>query len=237
MAANGELTVVKNICLFAVDIDGVILKDTFSPVLRMLIQRYGGHYTRDIERNVFSKNQYQAATYIIEKLGLEVEQDTLIASYFKLRDEYLSEADGGLVEGAEQMLERLSRYGVPMICYGGLELDQIHTDFNKCSQYFDKYICTNAFRPGMEEIIEMYNLTPKQVLFIDDVNTVAETCKSLGSPFIGVPPQHEWGWQDRDMVSTGVVYKLTSIKNLNAELINEIDENTNGCFTEIEAYA
>lgn len=43
----------KRAKLIAVDIDGVILKDTFSPVLFNLIKKRGGVYDRETERNIF----------------------------------------------------------------------------------------------------------------------------------------------------------------------------------------
>ncbi len=226
----------KNIKLFAVDIDGVILEDTFSPVLRNLIIKYGGTYSDDIERNVFSRNQKQAASYIINKLGLTISEEELISEYFIERDIHLESNDGGLRSGALDMLNIFSSFNIPMICYGGLNRHQIHNDFDQCDDFFDEYICTNDFRPGMLEIINKYKLNPEQVLFIDDVNTVAEKCSSLGTAFIGVPPLHSWGWQKKAMMETGVAFTLNSIKDFTKELLIEVDNDISKCFKSTAIY-
>ncbi|WP_075185069.1 HAD family hydrolase [Teredinibacter haidensis] len=220
----------KNIKLFAIDIDGVILKDTFSPVLHTLILRHGGDYTRDIERNVFSRNQIQAANYIIETLEINITAHHLIDEYFTEREAYLKHHDGGLNEDALETLALLSEFKLPILCYGGLEKHKIHKEFLPCMDFFDDYICTNSFRPGMKEIIYSAKLSPTNVLFIDDVNTVAETCKNLGTGFIGLPPSHTWGWQDSDMKRTGVVHRLSSLTQITKERILEIDIDPGKCF-------
>ncbi|TCI03743.1 HAD family hydrolase [Corallincola luteus] len=220
----------KNLKLFAIDIDGVILKDTFSPVLRELVMRFGGEYTQQLERNVFSKNQQTAARYIIDELRLDLSTGELIREYFIARDAYLKDHDGGLSNGAVEMLERLASLNVPMVCYGGLEHNMIHPDFKKCLPFFKRYICTNAYRPGVKEIVNRYLLLPEEVLFIDDVNTVAETCQSLGCGFIGVPPQHDWGWQNKDMIASGVAHRVSSLDEVTHQLITKVDEDVSKCF-------
>lgn len=220
----------QNIKFIAVDIDGVILEDTFSPVLRQLILKYGGIYSQDIERNVFSKNQKKAASYIIDKLNLNISAPELIAEYFVERDLYLATHAGGLMSGALDMLAILASFNLPMICYGGLERSQLHSDFSLCDCFFQDYICTNDFRPGVAEIITQASVRPNQILFIDDVNTVAETCKILGGAFIGVPPQHSWGWQKKDMESSGVTYYVSCLEEITNELLIEVDNDTSNCF-------
>ncbi|MEE4580525.1 hypothetical protein [Paenibacillus polymyxa] len=58
------------------------------------------------------------------------------------------------------------------------------------------------------------------MLFIDDVNTVAEVARSLNVPFIGVPSTP---FQYEDMNQTGVKYLLNSLKGIDAELLERID--------------
>jgi len=90
--------------------------------------------------------------------------------------------------------------------------------------YFDQYICTNDFRPGIKEITkDIYNIDYDQVLFIDDVNTVAEKAKELNVPFIGIPSCEEWSYQKSDMSQTGVNHIVKSIRDINLELLNTID--------------
>ncbi|KAF6625255.1 hypothetical protein MF628_005275 [Paenibacillus polymyxa] len=45
----------NTIRLIACDVDGILLTDTFSPVLKSLVKKAGMPYTREIERNVFSR--------------------------------------------------------------------------------------------------------------------------------------------------------------------------------------
>jgi len=70
---------------------------------------------------------------------------------------------------------------------------------------------------------DFYDLEYNQVLFIDDVNTVAEAAKSLNVPFIGIPAAFSWGFQREDMISTGVKYMLNSIRDIDKELLVQID--------------
>jgi len=216
--------------LFAIDIDGVLLKDTFSPVLREIVLKHGGSYTAEIERNVFSRNQLEAASYLAQKLALDLPLQSLISEYFSLRDDYLKFHDGGLIDGALDMLSRLASFGIPMICYGGLERSRIDVSFAECEKYLDRYICTNEIRPGMKEICAGYRLKPSEVLFVDDVATVAETCHTLEAGFVGLPPSHAWGWQRQAMQTAGVRYCLTHPDEITHVLIEEIDRNITSCF-------
>ncbi|MDO8139594.1 hypothetical protein [Streptococcus mutans] len=43
--------------LIACDIDGVLLEDTFSPVLRNLAKKYNVDYTAELENNTFSQKR------------------------------------------------------------------------------------------------------------------------------------------------------------------------------------
>ena len=221
---------INNIKLFAVDIDGVILKDTFSPVLRKLILQYGGSYTADVERNVFSRNQSQAAQYVIQLLGLKISIKNLIDEYFALRADYMAMYGGGLIDGAIDMLDRLASLDVPMVCYGGLQDKQIDPSFDRCRKYFDGYICTNEIRPGMDKICSQYKLAPNTVLFIDDVATVAETCRNLGTGFIGLPSNDRWSWQRQAMQVVGVRYCLSHIDELSDRLVRIVNQDVSACF-------
>ena len=72
----------------------------------------------------------------------------------------------------------MANLDVRLVYYGGLPEEKITDEFKQYKHYFEKYICTNDFRPGIKEIIkDFYGLEFNQVLFIDDVNTVAEVAK------------------------------------------------------------
>ena len=216
----------KSIQLIALDIDGVALKDTFSPVIFSLVKKWGFEYTAEIERNVFSQSQNKAARYLIDKFHLNLTEKELLELYFLERKTYLETHDGGIIDGLEDFLKLAQNLDLPIICYGGLEKNHFIEKLSKLAHYFDgnQYICTNDFRPGIKEIVtKFYNYKYNEVLFIDDVNKVAEEAKSLGVPFIGIPSNFHNGFQKQAMLNTGVKYIVNSIKEINETLIRKID--------------
>lgn len=224
----------NTIKLIAVDIDGVLLQDTFSPVLHQLVTRYGGEYTRELERNVFSRNQLSAAAYVQSELGLTLSPRDIIDDYFRLREQYLQHHEGGVIPGALNFLQRMAELPVQLICYGGLQEPQIHPDYALCRPYFSRYVCTNDFRPGLREIVRDHaHLQFEQVLFIDDVNTVAEEAKRLGCPFIGVPARNAWGWQYLDMQLTGVRFLVDGVKDIGLPMLQQLDRDVRSSFIEV----
>lgn len=214
----------KTIKLIACDIDGVLVTDTFSPVLRNRVLKKGGKYTRELERNVFSRPRKEAAEYLIKTFNVKKSHGDLSKGFFEEREDYLRNHDYGVIEGVPEFLELISSLDVHMVCYGGLSEEDILDEFKKYMRYFERYICTNDFRPGIKEITkDIYGLEFNQVLFIDDVNTVAEVAKMYNVPFIGIPADFPWGFQRQDMISTGVKYILNSVKDINIELLERID--------------
>lgn len=217
----------KTLKMVALDIDGVALKDTFSPIIYSLTIQWGHSYTADIERNVFSQPQKKAARYLIDAFGLPYSERELLGIYFAERKKYLETHDGGIVDGLEDFLKLCKSLNLPVICYGGLEKDHFNEKLQGLTHYFDgdQYICTNEFRPGIKEIVtQYYNYKYSEVLFIDDVNKVAEEAKALNVPFIGVPSDFEFGFQKQGMIETGVKYMVTTVKEISLSLLNEIDE-------------
>lgn len=213
----------ENIKLIAVDIDGVLLEDTFSPILHNFVSKHGVDYTRELERNVFSRPQKEAADYLT--FLFKKDRETIIKSYFEERDQYLKTYGCAVIEGVPDFLDRLSKLNVCLVYYGGLSEDKIADGFQKYKHYFERYICTNNFRPGIKEITkDIYRLDFHQVLFIDDVNTVAEVAKENNVPFIGIPSNFPWGFQRQDMINTKVKYLLNSVKEIDVELIERIDQ-------------
>jgi len=218
----------KNIKLIACDIDGVLLEDTFSPILRSLCLRLGQEYTQEVERNMFSQTREEAMKFVMLKLKIKSREEAqkVYNLYFEERDKYLANHPSILIEGIDNFLKLLTSTGVKPVCYGGLETEKIVDEFNPYLKYFDKYICTNDFRPGIKEIVkDIYKLEYNQALFIDDVNTVAETAKVLNVPFIGVPSKECWSYQKEDMERTGVKYLVSNINEINLEMLEDIDIN------------
>ena len=98
-------------------------------------------------------------------------------------------------------------------------------ELGELAAVFDRYVCTNDFRPGVREITQdIYGLQPHQALFIDDVNFVAEHAKALGTPFIGIPSSEPWSWQKRDMLETGVTHIVESVRQIDLALLTQIDQ-------------
>ena len=89
---------------FTIDIDGVVLKDTYSPVLKKIIEKYNGVYTRELERNAFSRNRKEAATYIANALNLNLTPAQLISEYFQERERYMATHESGIEIGAIDFL-------------------------------------------------------------------------------------------------------------------------------------
>lgn len=209
----------KNIKLIAVDIDGVLVTDTFSPVLRNIVIKRGLEYTGDIERHVFSRPRIEGWKYMMKTSNIDLRE-----TFFEERARYLQTHEHGFIDGVPEFLELVSSLGVKLVCYGGLAEEEIFDGMKKYKHYFDRYVCTNDFRPGIKEITkDIYGLEYNQVLFIDDVNTVAEAAKADNVPFIGTPANFPWGFQKRDMIKTGVKYILGSLKEIDRQLLEKID--------------
>lgn len=212
----------RTIKLIAVDIDGILLEDTFSPIIRNYVSKFGLAYTRELERQIFSRPQMEAAGYLSRILGLD--SKTLIKGYFVERENYIKIHGCNINKGVPELLDLISTLEVRLVYYGGLPEDKIEDSFKDYKQYFEKYICTNDFRPGIREITkDFYGLEFNQVLFIDDVNTVAEVAKKHNVPFIGIPSNFPWGYQKQDMITTEVKYLLNSVKEIDANLLEKID--------------
>lgn len=118
-----------------------------------------------------------------------------------------------VLPGIESTLALLNNTGSRITCYGGRNKEySFDKHLKPYENYFDKnipYIDINAFRPGMYEIIkEIFGLDFDEVVFIDDINRVAEVCKSLGAGFIGVPASMPHNYQREEMVATGVRYMV-----------------------------
>ena len=230
--SNNQLKTIK---MVALDIDGVLLEDTFSPVICHMVENvWGGEYTKEIERNVFSQKREIGGTFLMEKFNLynryKSWKELFSEGYFPARDEYLKRSDvpKGKVEGFEIFLKTVKPLDLKLVSYGGLEKEHFYISLTESEQkYFDddKYICTNDFRPGVEEIIKkIYNYDYKEVLFIDDIARVGEVAKGKGVPFIGIPSHFSKSFQREAMLEFGVKHIYNSIKDVNEGILRMIDE-------------
>ena len=209
----------------AVDIDGVLVADTFSPVIKLLVEEFGGTYDREIERHVFSQNRTAAARYLLDRLGLDQSVEDFVALYFRTRDQWIATHGGGLNPDAGRFLDVLEQSGLRLVCYGGLPRSHFEKELGPWAPRFETYVCTNDFRPGVTEIVrDVLHLQPSEVLFFDDVSRVGEAARSLGCPFVGVPAPWPWGYQRADMQTLGVPVVLSALLEVTPQQVTKLDE-------------
>jgi phosphoglycolate phosphatase-like HAD superfamily hydrolase len=214
--------VLRHLQLIAVNIDGVLLNDTFSPVIHRFVVRRGGVYTAELERAVFSQPQLRAAA----ALGGPGTPEEVLRDYFLERAQYLTECPVRVLDGAGALLERLRATGAALVCYGGLGRSHFDRHLPHLAQYFDepRYVCTDSFRPGIREIAEdVFGVRCDQALFIDDVARVAETAQALGAAFIGHPTAYEHSFQRQLMRETGVRHMVGCLDDIDERLLERLD--------------
>ena len=212
----------RHLRLIAVDIDGVLLSDTFSPVIHRFVVSRGGRYTAELERAVLSRPRLQAAA----AMGVPGTPEELVEAYFRERAEYLRAHPVVVQEGAERLLRRLRRLGAAVVCYGGLGYAHFDQHLSSYSDYFDepRYVCTDGFRPGLREITaDLFGYRYDQALFIDDAASVAEAARRLGTGFIGFPSQYEHGFQRASMREAQVRHLVDCLDGIDDELLHTVD--------------
>ncbi|MEU6123905.1 HAD family hydrolase [Streptomyces sp. NPDC047123] len=209
--------------LVAVNIDGVLLNDSFGPVIRRLVESRGGQYGPELEQALLSQPQMVAAQAAADVLGGSAKE--LLVAYFEERERYMAEHPVRVLPGAAELLGRLRALGVRTVCYGGLEKAHFDQYLGGLAEYFDEpvYVCTNDFRPGIREIAELFGLELDRVLFIDDVARVAEAARELGVAFIGHPSDYEHGYQRPLMERAGARHIVRSLDAIDEGLLREAD--------------
>ncbi|MGX2998879.1 HAD family phosphatase [Streptomyces sp. JNUCC 64] len=212
--------------LAALNIDGVLLNDTFSPVIHRFVVSRGGAYTAEVERRVFSQPRAVAGARMAEAVTEPMTGDEALAAYFADREAYLAEHPVRLEDGAVELLSLLRRLGLQTVCYGGLGKEHFDEYLGEHAASFDGpgYVCTDGFRPGIREITEEFGVSHDQALFIDDVTTVAEEARRLDVPFIGFPSDFEKSFQRRLMEEAGVRHLVGSLGSVDEALIRTLDE-------------
>lgn len=218
--------------LVAVDLDGPLLVDTFGPILHKTCEYYGWDYSRDFERNTLSRPRHQATQFIKAMFGDAAPDDVrgksdqeMAEAYFRFRAEFLKENPLTVQPGADGFLRRLAaRPGLTLVCYGGLDEDYMRRELGPLAEVFDRYVCTNDFRPGVREIVEdIYGIDPRAALFIDDVNYVGEAVRDLGAAFIGVPSAAPWSWQRHDMEANAMPVIVPDLASIDDALLDRVD--------------
>ncbi|MFK0107081.1 HAD family phosphatase [Streptomyces sp. NPDC091217] len=216
----------RTLRLAAVNIDGVLLNDSFSPVLHRLVLRYGGEYTRDLEQRLFSQPRLAAARVLLEETGAGVGEQEAIDDYFAERERHLRSHPVHTLAGAEELLHRLRALGLHVICYGGLDMGHFRRHLGAWEHLFTAphYICTDAFRPGIREIVQdHFGLDHHQALFIDDVARFAGQAKELNVPFVGHPSTFEHGYQRELMRELGVRHLVGGLAGIDEERLRTLD--------------
>ncbi|MFF0190848.1 HAD family hydrolase [Streptomyces sp. NPDC005244] len=212
--------------LAAVNIDGVMLNDTFSPVIHHFVTSRGGTYSAALERRIFSRPQDVAGQRMAEAVDGNMSGPEALCAYFEDRAEYVRDHPVQIMPGAVELVARLRGLGLQTICYGGLGKEHFDRFLGEHTGLFDDphYVCTNTFRPGIREIsTDIFGLRPDQVLFIDDVATVGEAAAELGVAFIGHPSRFEHSHQRALMAEAGVGHIVDSLDALDADLLHAVD--------------
>ncbi|MGW2491638.1 HAD family phosphatase [Streptomyces sp. NPDC001606] len=212
--------------LAALNIDGVLLNDTFSPVIHRFVTARGGSYTAATERAVFSQSQAVAARRLADAVGGGLSAEQVLAAYFAERDRYLADHPVVVQPGVPELLHRLRALGLRVVCYGGLPKHHFDTHLGAWAELFDGpgYVCTDAFRPGLHEITtEIFGLRYDRALFVDDVARVAEEARRLGTAFIGLPSPYEHGHQRELMRAAGVRHLVDGLDAIDEELLSTVD--------------
>ncbi|MFE5483592.1 HAD family hydrolase [Streptomyces sp. NPDC056527] len=215
----------RQITVAAVNIDGVLLNDTFSPVIHRFVTSRGGHYDAEVEREIFSQTQLTAAKALGAAAGVSWSPEDVLAAYFEERASYLAEHPLRLLDGATELLVRLRALGLRTVCYGGLDASHFDLHLREQAHLFDApgYVCTNDFRPGVRELTRDVGVRFDQILFIDDVARVAEAAKELGVPFVGHPSDFAHGFQGELMRRAGVRHVVRALDEIDESLLRTLD--------------
>ncbi|WP_406471415.1 HAD family phosphatase [Streptomyces hirsutus] len=218
--------------LGAVNIDGVMLNDTFSPVIHHFLVSRGCVYTAELERTIFSQPRAVAGRLLAEAGGNSMSGEEALEAYFEERARYLRTCPVRVNEGAVALVELLRGLGLRTVCYGGLGKDHFDAFLGEHAALFDApgYICTDSFRPGLHEIAtEYFGVEHDEVLIVDDVARVAEEARLLGMPFIGHPSRFEHSFQRQLMREAGVRHLVDSLHAIDEDLLRTLDSEAAAC--------
>ncbi|ARI53702.1 haloacid dehalogenase-like hydrolase [Streptomyces sp. S8] len=216
--------------LAALNIDGVLLNDTFSPVIHQFVTSRGGTYSAALERSVFSQPRHIAGRRLAAAVGGGMTGEAALAAYFEERAAHVDRHPVMITPGTRQLLHRLRSAGLRTVCYGGLGKEHFDHHLGRYAHLFDGpgYVCTNDFRPGLREITEdVFGLRPAQALFVDDVARVADAARELGTAFVGRPSAFAHSHQRALMRESGVRHLIDRLDTLDGGLLRRIDQEMN----------
>ncbi|HAT1685207.1 TPA: hypothetical protein I8Y21_006044 [Klebsiella oxytoca] len=219
------MNTLNKIKLIAVDVDGVLLTDTYSPAIKSFVEKHGGIYTSELERLVWGSPHIAGGHNISLVCKLPWSAQKTIDEFFRHHARYIEKHPIEIVQGAADFLGLLQELNVRVTSYGGRTKEYIFDRYMpSLENYFDKdnpYIDTNSIRPGVMEITkEIFKLDFDEVLFIDDINRMAEVARYYRSGFIGTPVTM---YQKEQMQDTGVKYIVSSVTEITGEMLTQID--------------
>lgn len=120
----------------AINIDGVLLTDTFSTVIYDFIVEHGGVYDEDTERAILSQPQSVGGAGMARATRRPWTSAEAIEKYFEKRSEYISRFPPEVIPGARELLQRLHAYDYSLIAYGGLSKDHFDAEVGDLAQLF-----------------------------------------------------------------------------------------------------
>ncbi|ECC4750359.1 hypothetical protein C5855_23535 [Salmonella enterica] len=219
------MKILNKIKLVAVDVDGVLLTDTYSPAIKSFVELHGGVYTPELERLVWGSPHIAGGHNMSLACKLPWSAQKTIEAFFQHHAKYIESNPIEIVPGAEDFLKLLQELNVRVTSYGGRTKEYIFDKYmSSLKKYFDKdkpYIDTNSIRPGIMEITrDIFKLNFDEVLFIDDINRMAEVAKFYRTGFIGTPVT---AYQKKQMQETGVKYIVPSVKEIIKDILIKTD--------------
>lgn len=216
----------EHLRLVCLNIDGVLLPDSFSPIIHRFLAKHGVAYTSELERLILSQPRMVAGSILASAIRKPWSWQQAVAEYFVERKAYLAEHPIEVSEGVEDLLELLTAKGATLICYGGLDRGHFDEFLGGFARYFAEpgYISTDDVRPGIEQIVtHHFGYRYDQALFVDDVNRFAEFAKHHGVAFIGMPSPFEHSYQREHMRLTGVRHLVGGLPEITDELLDQVD--------------
>lgn len=217
----------KKIKAIAIDTNGVLLKDVYSGAIRQFVEGHGGAYTPDLERMVFGSPHAAGGHIMATACRLPWTSQATIDAFLATQKIYAQSNPVTLNPGAVDFLERMRATGLRVTSYGGSPKEGA---FDPCLGVFEHlfdaatpYVNMGAFRPGMKEIAsDAMACDPSEIIFIDDLNRVADVCRALGCGFIGMPGAF---FQQAQMRDAGVPYIVRSLAEIDLPLLSGIDRS------------
>lgn len=218
----------RKLRLVAIDVDGVLIDDTYLAVLDRFVTRHGGVYDDDAERGIVGLRDVVVAERIAQLCGLDQPATEILAAIYAEREEYLREHPIQVAGGAAEFLLSLRKLGVRAVAYGGRTREHTFDRYlGPLAELLDPevpYVSVNEHRPGVDWIVrEVIGCAFDEAVFIDDVSRVAFAARELGTGFIGFPSSPAHQRQRRFMADAGVRHFAGSLGEITPELLTRID--------------